>query len=69
MPSPPRDSSALYREAVRASLLGLVVNGALGAVKLAGGIIGHSFALIADAANSLGDVATSMAVLLALWMA
>lgn len=69
MPAPPRDSSALYRDAVRASLLGLVVNGLLGAVKLAGGIIGHSFALIADAANSLGDVATSLAVLFALWMA
>jgi divalent metal cation (Fe/Co/Zn/Cd) transporter len=36
-------------------LLGLVVNLALGIVKLVGGIVGRSFALISDAINSLGD--------------
>jgi cation diffusion facilitator family transporter len=59
----------LYRSAVRAALLGLVVNLLLGVVKLAGGVIGHSFALISDAVNSLGDSLTSVVVLVALWYA
>jgi len=55
----------LYREAVRATALGLGVNLILGAAKLAGGLVGGSLALISDAVNSLGDVFTSAAVLLA----
>ncbi len=55
----------LYGAAVRATLLGLVVNLALGAAKLVGGIVGGSLAMISDAVNSLGDVFTSSAVLLA----
>jgi cation diffusion facilitator family transporter len=53
----------------RAAFLGLVVNLGLGAAKLAGGIVGHSFALLADAMNSLGDVVTTLVVLFALWIA
>jgi cation diffusion facilitator family transporter len=59
----------LYRAATRAALLGLVVNLALGVVKLVGGIIGGSFALISDAVNSLGDSLSSCVVLGALWYA
>ncbi|MGC8640975.1 MAG: cation diffusion facilitator family transporter [Isosphaeraceae bacterium] len=55
----------LYREAVRATWLGLIVNLALGLAKLLGGWAGQSYALISDAVNSLGDVFTSVAVLLA----
>lgn len=55
----------LYREATRAAALGLVINLILGISKLTGGLIGDSFALIADAVNSLGDVLTSAAVLFA----
>jgi cation diffusion facilitator family transporter len=55
----------LYREAVWATYLGLGVNLALGGAKLAGGLLGHSYALISDAVNSLGDVFTSLAVLIA----
>ena len=55
----------LYREAVQATWLGLVVNLVLGCAKLAGGLVGQSYALISDAVNSLGDVFTSVAVLLA----
>lgn len=55
----------LYREAVRATWLGLTVNLALGLAKLGGGLAGRSHALISDAVNSLGDVFTSVAVLLA----
>lgn len=61
--------TALYREAIRASLVGLVINLALGVTKLAGGILGSSFALISDAVNSLGDSLTSVITLAALWYA
>jgi cation diffusion facilitator family transporter len=56
---------ALYAEVMGATLLGLGINLALGVAKLLGGLIGHSFALLSDAVNSLGDVATSAAVLYA----
>lgn len=67
----PRDEARaeLYRTVVGAALLGLVVNLGLGLAKLVGGLVGGSFALISDAVNSLGDVVTSVAVLLALRLA
>lgn len=67
----PENKSAqpLYRDATRAALLGLVVNLALGVIKLVGGILGSSFALISDAVNSFGDVITSLVVLIALRVA
>lgn len=61
--------STLYREVTHAALLGLVVNLILGAVKLVGGILGNSFALVADAVNSIGDVVTTLVVLFALRVA
>lgn len=60
---------AIYRDAMRATALGLVINLALGVVKLVGGIVGDAFALISDSVNSLGDVVTSTVVLGALWIA
>lgn len=60
---------SVYREATCAAALGLVVNLILGIVKLVGGVVGQSFALISDAVNSLGDVVTSLAVLIALRVA
>ncbi len=69
MEAPPTPATSLYREAIRAALLGLVVNLTLGIVKLVGGIAGGSFALISDAVNSLGDSLTSIVVLGALWYA
>lgn len=57
--------SELYQEVTRAALIGLVANLLLGVAKLIGGIIGNSFALIADAVNSLGDVVTTVVVLFA----
>lgn len=65
MPSDADQKACLYREAIGATRLGLVVNLALGLAKLFGGIVGHSFALLSDAVNSLGDVFTSGAVLYA----
>jgi len=67
---PARNSiSHIYDEVTRAAVLGLVVNLLLGITKLVGGIIGHSFALIADAVNSIGDVVTTVVVLFALRVA
>lgn len=62
-------SESLYRTATRATLLGLIVNSALGVVKLVGGLVGNSFALLSDAVNSLGDSLTSIVVLFALRVA
>lgn len=43
-------------------LIGLGVNGALAMVKLVAGVVGNSFALIADAVESLGDIFSSFIV-------
>jgi len=65
----PATRHSAYRDATQAALLGLIVNLALGVVKLVGGLVANSFALIADAVNSLGDVFTSVVVLVALRVA
>lgn len=46
----------------RAALLGLLVNLSLAAAKLAAGIFGHSFALVADAIESMADILGSLVV-------
>ncbi|MGI9474697.1 MAG: cation diffusion facilitator family transporter [Rubripirellula sp.] len=73
--SPPRDEASvavrqrLYVDASRAAVWGLSVNVVLVAAKLTGGIMTGSAALIADAVNSIGDVASALAVRGALGMA
>ncbi len=59
----------VYREVQRAAGLGLSLNLLLGLVKLVSGIVGQSFALVADAINSLGDVVSTLIVLFALRVA
>lgn len=59
----------VYRDASLTASLGLGVNVFLVVLKLVGGTITGSAALIADAINSIGDVASSLAVHGALWMA
>lgn len=49
-----------------AAALGMAVNLALGGAKLAGGLLGDSFALVADSINSFGDTVASAVVLVAL---
>lgn len=56
----------LYRLPMVAAAGGVGINLALGVAKLAGGVLGDSFALIADAVNSFGDVVASAVVLAAL---
>lgn len=66
--SPPRDEAAIairqrvYTDASRAAVWGLGVNTVLVVAKLGGGIVTGSAALIADAVNSIGDVASALAV-------
>lgn len=43
-------------------LRGIALNAVLAAVKLAGGIFGHTYALVADAAESLLDILSSLLV-------
>jgi len=50
------------QRSVRATMLGLAVNIVLACIKLTAGIFGHSYALIADAIESLADVASSIIV-------
>lgn len=64
-----RNTKPIYKDAIKAALLGLFVNLSLGVAKLAGGIVADSFALIADAVNSIGDVVATLVVLFALRVA
>jgi len=57
------------RHGLRTSLLGVAANAALAAVKMAAGVFGHSYALIADGIESLSDVASSLIVLMGLRLA
>jgi cation diffusion facilitator family transporter len=50
------------RRGLRATFLGLAVNGLLATAKLVAGILGHSHALVADAVESLADVFSSIIV-------
>ena len=55
-----RQSAAL--QARRSTLVGIAVNGCLALIKGAAGLLGNSFALVADAIESLTDVISSMVV-------
>ena len=62
---PPDSQSALTQRANRSARLvlrGIGLNALLAAVKLAGGIFGHTYALIADAAESMLDILSSLLV-------
>ena len=52
----------LYRQCRRAALWGVGLGVSLGAVKMAGGVFGHSEALVFDAILSFGDALTAAAV-------
>ena len=51
-----------YKQAQRATIIGIIVNIILTIIKGVGGIMGNSRALIADAAHSASDVVSSIAV-------
>lgn len=52
----------LVQRGIRTSLIGIVVNLALAVIKIATGVLGHSFALVADGIESLSDVVSSSVV-------
>lgn len=66
VPSSPLDPQAALQRRARASaqlvLRGIVLNAVLAAVKIAGGIFGHTYALIADGAESMLDIFSSVLV-------
>jgi divalent metal cation (Fe/Co/Zn/Cd) transporter len=49
-------------QSARLVLRGILLNAVLALVKLAGGILGHTYALVADAAESMLDILTSLLV-------
>lgn len=59
---PGRDIRKLYRAGRRAALRGLAFSLLLGGAKIAGGLYGHSVALVADAVHSFGDALLAMVV-------
>ena len=58
----PRASSERVRQNIRAAQAGAGVNVLLAAVKVAAGVFGNSYALIADGVESLADVVASLIV-------
>jgi cation diffusion facilitator family transporter len=56
----------LYRQSRRAAAWGVAVTLSLGLAKLAGGVWGHSLALLSDSVHSLGDALAAASVLGAL---
>jgi cation diffusion facilitator family transporter len=50
------------RSGIRAAQIGVVVNAALAGAKFAAGILGTSYALVADAVESLADIVSSLIV-------
>ena len=62
MPDSARQSTPTTRDALRITWLGALLDGALGALKLLGGWLFHSQALMADGIHSLSDLLTDCAV-------
>jgi cation diffusion facilitator family transporter len=65
-PSTPEEARAQAAEqaqrGVRAALTAMGVSAMLGAIKVTAGVLGHSYALIADGVESLLDIVSSLAV-------
>jgi cation diffusion facilitator family transporter len=66
--SAPSTSKAVYR-ATRSTLVGLVINALLALTKGVAGVLGNSYALIADAIESGTDIIASLIVLFGLRLA
>ena len=61
-----QDSRAEAQKGFRTTLIGIVVSGVLAIVKGVAGILGNSYALVADGIESATDVFSSILVLLGL---
>ncbi|HDY90364.1 MAG TPA: cation transporter [bacterium] len=58
--------SAMFISGMRVTVIGMVVNAILILIKIAGGILGSSSAMIADAVHSVSDFITDFSVLIGL---
>src|SRR5512138_1346226 len=61
--TPPTTASAFLSRGKRAARAGILTNAVLAAFKLVAGVVGNSYALIADAIESSADVVSSTIVL------
>ena len=61
-PELPDAAGERVRRGVRAAQVGMLANAALAAVKLVAGVVGNSYALVADAVESAADVVSSLIV-------
>lgn len=66
---PPPAAAHPASQGLRTTLIGILLNACLAAIKLAAGILGHSYALIADAIESTFDVFSSLVVWIGLKIA
>src|SRR5205823_2160659 len=62
LPSPHEVAQRQAQQSARLVLRGIALNAALAAVKFAGGILGNTYALIADGAESTLDIVSSLLV-------
>ena len=62
---PQREKAERYAIVRRVTVVGAVVDGVLAVAKIAGGILGHSQALVVDGVHSASDLVTDAMVLLA----
>lgn len=58
----PRSRQHHLDRGIRLSLIGMLVNVSLATIKLVAGLLGHSYALIADAMESMADIFGSLIV-------
>lgn len=61
-PATPTLIATRLRDASRMSVVGILVNASLALVKLLAGLLGNSYALVADAIESFADILSSMVV-------
>lgn len=55
-------SAPAHEKGIRTAQIGMLVNAALAMVKLVAGVLGHAYALIADAIESSADIFSSLVV-------
>jgi cation diffusion facilitator family transporter len=69
MTAPQQSTEVEVRKGIHSSIVGIIVNLALAFAKCLAGIMGHSFALVADGIESFSDVLSSSVVAVGLWLA
>ena len=55
----PEESSLNSQKGLRSTILGIILSAVLALIKAVGGIVGNSYALVADAIESTTDIFTS----------